>query len=259
MRFKLLRALLVLGTAFGLTAEDSADAQIIQYNSGTFANVVSSNNASQYSITADILEGGVLAGTINGSLTYGGGTNPFVTPNWTGGASLAVTALSTPTPEANETADGVWNFSVTPVAGFQVDGISLFSQATTLSNPTFASLTSNGTATVLDNNEGLPNEIFASQNSGAFVNGDDLVFNIGTTPDGINDANHSLDWSYDSAGATQLSFEYQVGPARSISNEGIRLDVQLSTATAAIPEPSSIGLIGLFGSSLVLRRRKCRS
>ena len=249
--------LLVLIATFSLAVGNSATAQI-NYSSNSFDNlVIVSSDAAQYSITADILEGGVngvVAGTISGSLTFGGGTNPFNTPNWNDGQTLTINGISTADSEANETADGHWSFTVTPTAGYQVDGISLFTNGTSIANPTFANLTSNGIATVVDANEGLSNELFNSQNSGAFVNGSDLVFNTGTTSAGITSANHTQLWSYDSAGATQLNFDYLAGPTSNISNEGLRLDVQLSAI--AVPEPSTFALMGLFGSLAVLRRRR---
>lgn len=255
MPFTSLRAhIFFLVAIFGLAVQNSADGQIV-YSSSNFTNrVVVSSTATQYSITADILESGVLAGTLNGSLTYGGGTNPFTAPNWVAGGNLNILGSSTNTSETSETADGVWDFSITPAAGFQVDGISLFTNGTVIGNPTFANLTSNGTGSVIDANEGTSTELFSNYNSGAFVNGDDLVFNAGGLSTGIDLPDHSLRWSYDSAGATQLSFDYQAGPVANISNEGIRLDVQLSAI--AVPEPSGFALLGLLGSLAVLRRRK---
>ena len=246
--------LLVLGAFLCLAVTDSASAQII-YSSSTFANPSSTNSATQYSFTADVLQGGSLAGTVSGSLTYGGGTNPFLAPNWNGGASLAIGGTA-PNDDnsAVETADGVWSFVITPAAGYQVDGISLFTQGTSIANPTFAGLTSNGSATVIDANQGTATELFASHSSGAFANGSNLVFNTGSTSNGIPTGDHSLNWSFDSAGATSLSFDYQVGPVPNISGEGIRLDAQLSLAP--VPEPSAIALMGLMGSLAFLRRRK---
>lgn len=245
---------MVLVAVFSLAFQSSANAQI-DYISSTFANrnvVVS--DATQYSITADILEGGNLAGSISGTLTYGGGSNPFVAPNWNSGSSLLINGLSVDTAETVETADANWSFSITPAAGYQVEGISLFSNGTSIANPTFANLTSNGVATVTDANEGTATELFNNYNSGAFTNGTDLVFNTGSTNNGIPSTAHTGNWSYDSAGATQLSFDYLAGPVPNISNEGLRLDVQLSTVS--VPEPSSLVVVGLMGSLAVLRRRK---
>ena len=257
MNVKLFRIhLLVSVVVFSLAFQNSTNAQNtpINYSSNTFANGSALNSATAYSITADILDSGSVVGSISGSLTYGGGSNPFVQPNWNAGATLAISGSSVATSETNETADGLWSFTVTPAVGYQVDGISLFSSGSILANPTFANLTSNGVATVTDANEGTALELFNNYNSGAFVNGTDLIFNARSTGNGIPSAEHADLWSYDSAGATQLSFNYEAGPVPNISGEALRLDVQLSAIS--VPEPSSLTLVVLMGSLTVLRRRK---
>jgi len=244
--------LLIFAISLVFASENSVDAQII-YSSSSFTNLnVVTDDATEYTVTTDILQGGAVAGVLTGTFIFGGGTNPFETPNVVAGNNLIFTARSTNTSETQETADGIYNFSIAPATGFQVDGISVFTIGTVIANPTFANLTSNGSATVIDANEGTATELFASHNSGAFTNGSNLVFNAGPG-NGIVSDNHSRNWSYDSAGATTLSFEYQAGPVPNISSEGIRLDAQLSLAT--VPEPSAIALLGLMGSLAFLRRR----
>jgi len=252
--------LLIFAISLVFASENSVDAQII-YSSSSFTNLnVVTDDATEYTVTTDILQGGAVAGVLTGTFIFGGGTNPFETPNVVAGNNLIFTARSTNTSETQETADGIYNFSIAPATGFQVDGISVFTIGTVIANPTFANITSDGSISVIDANEGAANELFANQNSGPLVSGDDLIFNPGTLPTGIDIPDHSRQFSIDSAGATQLSFDYQAGPTANITNEGIRLDVQLSPLSvggpAVVPEPSALALVGLLGSLAALRRRK---
>lgn len=249
------RAVLALVILPFLALPNPATASIT-FDSATFGSfTIISDTTTGFSASAEILQGGVVAGTIIGTMVYGGGTNPFNSGAiWSDGNQFRTGGKSTQDGESNETANGFWSFSVSANAGWQVDGISLLTTGTTIANPVFANLTSNGVATVSDDQQGTVNELFASHNDGdSFVNGDDLVFNTGPTNNGIRRANHALQWSYDSVGATTLSFNYQAGPVGTIADEGIAVDVQLSVT--AVPEPSSCILLCL-GSLAIMRRRK---
>ena len=229
----------------------------IVYNSATFSNFnVITNDATQFSASADILQGGVNAGTIVATQLYGGGTNPFNSGTlWGAGNDFRIGAFSTQTSEVNETADGLWSISVTPNANWSVDGISLFSTGSVISNPTFGNLSSNGVATVHDDNQGTTTELFSNYNDGdAFLNGDDLIFNPGDLPTGIISDDHTRLWSYDSAGGTDLTFRYEAGPVANISNEAFAVDLELTLAL--IPEPSSLGLMMAASLGLLARRRR---
>ena len=230
----------------------------ITYTSGLFRDFdVDTDMPNLFIATADIFQGNVLAGTATVTMTYGGGNNPFQSPlsDWGAGADFRATADAPNDPDSTaETAVASYSFSVTANAGFQVDGISLFSVGTTLANPTFQNLSSNGIGSVADDNQGAANELLANYNDGdAFINGDDLIFRPGTSGPGILNGSHSRLWSFDSAGATLVTFDYLAGPVTNIANEGIRFDVQLSTAP--VPEPGSAVLLGIV-SLLALRRRK---
>ena len=244
----------------------------ITYTSSSFSNfTLTTDTDTQLTATADIFQGSVLAGTATVTMVYiapstlgdmqPGGTNPFVRPVnadgdllWSASNDFRITASSIQDSELNETAFGAYTISVTANAGFQVDGISLFSQGTVLANPTFQDLTSNGVGSVADDNQGEADELFASHNDGdAFTNGDDLIFRPGSLSTGIEVDDHSRNWSFDSAGATLLTFDYLAGPVVNITSEGLRFDVQLSTAP--VPEPGSAVLLGIV-SLFAMRRRK---
>lgn len=226
------------------------------YTSSTFSNfTVTQDDLLGFAATADIFESGTKVGVIDASVVYGGGTNPFDSGSiWGAGATFRALGQSSNDNEPNETAAGFWNFDVTPEPGYTVDGISLFTVGTVIANPTFANLTSNGTATVFDANQGTADELLQSHDDGdAFVNGDDLVFNAGSLITGIDNPVHTRNWAYDSAGATNLSFDYLAGPVTNITNEGINIDVQFSVA---VPEPSSLWLLGLLSIPSVRSRRR---
>ncbi len=252
---KLCFGLLILGTV------DSGYvlAGLVEFDSSTFHNMnVTQDDATGFAVTIDIREGGVLAATMRAQMTYGGGTNPFDSGDaWAVGNEFRFRGSSTPTTSTpNETADGLWEVMISPEPGWNVDGITLFSTGTTLANPVFEGLTSDGVATVADANQGTAIELLSNYDDGdSFVDGDDLIFNSGSAANGFRRDDHSLLWSYDSAGATELSFTYRAGPVPTISTEGIALDVSLSST----PEPSSCILLGLAGlCSVRIRRRRSR-
>ena len=169
------------------------------YTSASFGNRnILVNNATTYQVEADITEGGIFVGTLTATATYGGGTNPFASHNWTTGLSFLAYGNSAHDDENSETAEGFWEFEITPAAGFQVDGLTLFTENTHLANPTFENLVSNGTATVWDDNQGLGNELLANFDNGdSIANGSDLIFNTGAIGHGISNTDHSEKWSYD--------------------------------------------------------------
>jgi hypothetical protein len=226
------------------------------YTSSTFSNfTVTQDDALGFAATVDIFESGTKVGELDASVVYGGGTNPFNSGSlWGAAATFRALGQSTNDAETSETASGFWNFDVTAEPGYVVDGISLFTVGTVIANPTFADLTSNGTATVFDANQGTADELLQSHDDGdVFMNGDDLVFNSGSLTTGITGTVHTRNWAYDSAGATNLSFNYRAGPVTNITNEGINIDVQFSVAT---PEPSSLWLLGLLSVPGVRSRRQ---
>jgi hypothetical protein len=236
-------------------AATHVSADMIYTSSAFNARVVLVNNATTYSVQTNVTEGGVQAGTLIATLTYGGGTNPFANANWSPGASFVATGASVNDAETNETADGVWEFSLTPLPGWQIDGMTLFTSGTVIGNPIFENITSTGVATVYDDNEGLANELISNFADGDIVpNGSDIIFNTGTLRTGITVADHTQNWSYDSAGANYMSFTYRSGPVTNISNEGIRFDAQFSVAP--VPEPSSVAIFGLLAGVACLRRRR---
>lgn len=238
---------------FALTANVQAD---LFYTSASFANrSILENSSVRYSVQSDIMENGSVVGTLTATMTYGGGTNPFSDHLWHTGSSFTAEGNSTTSGENSETADGVWDFVIAPAAGYQVDGITLFSNHTLLANPVISNLTSNGTARVWDDNQGLSNELLANYDNGdLFTNGDDLEFNSGSLAGGIDIADHSERWSFDSAGATSLSFTYQAGPVSDIGREGIKFDAALSFV--GVPEPSSLLILSAVSLLTLARRRR---
>ncbi len=260
----ILKSLAILFLLLG-AAEVNAS---ITYTSSSFRNFrVDTDTDMQLTASADIFQGNVLAGTATVTMVYvapgtTGGTSPFVRPEnstgglfWSASDDFRITASSpADLDENNETAFGAYTISVTANAGFQVDGISLFTDGTVLANPTFQDLSSNGVGSIADLSQGAANELLANYDDGdSFVNGDDLIFNDGDVTNGFSREFHSRLWSFDSAGATLLTFDYLVGPVRTITNEGIRFDVQLSTVP--VPEPGNAVLLGI-ASLFALRRRK---
>ena len=237
----------------GFNGETKAD---IIYTSSTFQNlVVTQNDALGYAVTSDIVEGGVVTGTLVASIEYGGGTNPFNDGSDWGPSANAfrIFGRSTGNFAGSDTADGNWNISATANTGFQIDGISLFSQGSVLGNPDFTNVNTNGAATVCEHADLITNY----DDGDSFTNGDDLLFAGGTHASGILSADHSQNWALNSAGATSLSFNYQVGHDETVAGvaiEGLWLDVQTSVA---IPEPSGASFVALIClSGFCYRRRK---
>ena len=236
-----------------LTANANAN---LVYVSSTFANpVINQNDALGYSVTADVLEGGVMTGSVTASIVYGtGGSDPFSSATLWGptGTSFGIAGESNLNPVGTDTASGDWNISVAAVAGYQVDGISVFTQGTSIANPDITSITSNGIATLYDGGGLITNAADGS----VIANGGSLDFIAGTTSNGIVSDDHSQLWAINVDGSA-VSFNYAVGfsdPVNNISFEGLRFDVQ--TSVAPVPEPSCFAMIGLGMAFLGMRRRR---
>ena len=87
--------------------------------------------------------------------------------------------------------------------------------------------------------------------------GGDLLFAGGSHASGILSADHSQNWAFNAAGATSLSFDYQVGHDETVAGvaiEGLWLDVQ--TTVAAVPEPSSAILFAVLSLTAIGYRRR---
>ena len=122
------RSLLILLTlSLWLTSPPKSRAALV-YTTSSFNNfTITQNDAIGFAATADIFEGGVKAGVLNASVVYGGGSNPFNSGSlWGVGNFFRATGQSTNTGNVAETAGGIWNFSVAPEVGWQVDGMTLF-------------------------------------------------------------------------------------------------------------------------------------
>ena len=235
-----------------LTTQLKAD---VVYTSSTFQNlVVTQNDALGYAVTADIIEGGVASGVLVASIEYGGGNNPFNDGSDWGPSANAfrIFGRSTGNFAGSDTADGSWDISVTANAGFAIGGISVYSQGSVLGNPDFTNFVSNGSATISDDNN-----LITNYNDGdSFANGGDLLFAGGSHASGILSADHSQNWAFNAAGATSLSFDYQVGHDETVAGvaiEGLWLDVQ---TTVAVPEPSSAIFLVVLGLSAIGYRRR---
>jgi len=241
----------------GLTGQSKAD---VAYTSSTFQNlVVTQNNTLVYAVTSDIVENGIVTGTLTASIEYGGGNNPFNdTSDWGPSANaFRIFGRSTGNFAGSDTADGTWKISATANAGYQIDGISLYTQGSVLGNPDFTNVNTNGSATVSE-----LSELITNYNDGdSFTNGDNLLFAGGTHASGILSEDHSRNWALNAADATSLSFNYQVGHDETVAGiaiEGLWLDVQTSTALA-VPEPSSIFFIASIGLATIGKRRRKHS
>ncbi len=228
----------------------------IAHTTSTFSNmVVTQDDMNGFAITADILEGGALAGTLTASMIYNGGTNPFNNGDLWGPIANAFRIFGSSTGDfaGEDTATGEWNISVSANAGWNVEGISVYTLGSILGNPNFEQVTSNGNTTLFDGNN-----LIVNHNDGAILNnGANLDFMEGTHANGLFSEVHSQNWAINAADATELSFDYLVGfdePINGIGSEALWLDVQL---TSAVPEPNSaLLLIGLLGFSICRRRRR---
>jgi len=255
MLTRLKSSCLSLTVALAITTSWAQTSQAdIDFDSAIFQNTtVTQNDALGYAITADILEGAIVVGELEAAVTYGVGTNPFNSGSLWGpsAGSFAIFGESTGTFIGSETASGDWDIKITPTAGWQVDGISIFSQGSTLANPDFTSLTSNGVGTIFDS----ANLITNYTDGQSFTDGDDLLFAGGSTVNGIPMTDHSMVWAFNSEGATDVSFTYTVGNDEAVSTialEGLRVDAQFS----AVPEPGTATITLLALSTLCLRRRR---
>ena len=225
----------------------------IAYTSSAFENmVITQNDAFGFAITADVTEAGITTGVLTASYTYGAGSTPFNTgENWGGTSNFRIPGTTNLNPDGTDTASGDWNISVTALAGYQVDGLSVFTQGTSISNPDFTNITSNGIATVCEASDLISNV----SHGDVIPNGGNLDFNAGTSANGIISDDHSQEWAINVAGSA-LSFTYLAGfdePVNNVANEGLRLDVQISEA---VPEPSSFAIIGLGMVFIGMRRRR---
>lgn len=230
----------------------------IDFSTATFNNMnITQNDSLGFAVTADVLEGGTVVGSLTAGYTYGGGTTPFNSGSFWGPTANAFRIFGETTNSFNgsDTADGRWNISVTPNAGYQVDGISLYTNGSILANPDFVGVTTNGNATVFDNGSG--NGLITNYADGdPFIDGTNLLFAGGTHNNGILSTVHSNNWALNAAGATTLAFKYEAGfdePVNGIAVEGIWFDVQLS---ASMPEPSSLYLLLLGAFPVAFRRER---
>ena len=236
-----------------LTGNVNAD---LVYTSATFQNTfVTQDDALGYAITADVVEGGVTTGILTASLVYGGGTNPFNDGSAWGASSGAfrIFGSSTNNVAGFDTATGDWDLSVTALSGYQVDGITVFSEGAVLGNPDFTNIVSDGVSTIYDSTNLIGNVVDGQ----VIANGGSLLFNGGINSNGIESSNHARNWGIN-ADASALSFTYSVGFDESVGNiafEGLRLDVQTS-AVSSIPEPSCFAMIGLGIAFIGMRRRR---
>ena len=248
LKFVMICAAVLIGQTTKLKAD-------IVFTSSTFQNlVVTQENAQGFAVTADILDGGVATGVLTASIEYGGGNNPFDdTSDWgPSGNAFRIFGRSSGTYMGSDTADGFWNISATANAGFAIGGISIYTQGSVLGNPDFTNFVSNGSATISDSEN-----LITNYNDGdSFINGGDLLFAGGLHASGILSEDHSRNWAFNAAGATSLSFNYQVGYDESVAGiaiEGLWLDVQ---TTVAVPEPSSAIFLVVLGLSAIGYRRR---
>ena len=249
------RFTLLITACITLSLVIQANADIL-YDSAAFSNFqVVTDDASGFSGTSDIVENGVVVGVLEASVDYLGGTNPFNSgdgwgPTGPQDGEFSVAGNSTDDGEPMQTATGFWELSITPNAGFTVDGISLFSTTGVLANPTFGNLNSNGLASVSDSTD-----LISSHNDGeSFANGSDLIFNPGSLATGIPIDDHRRNWALNSEGATSLSFFYLAGPVSDITLEGLVIDTSVSGG-AGVPEPSACCLL-VTGLAMLVSRRK---
>lgn len=226
----------------------------IDFESAIFQNtLITQNDTDGYAITTDVVEGGTVAGRMSVSLDYGGGTTPFDSGDRWRAVSNAfrIYGDSTGTFAGDDTADGVWQISVTPNAGWQVDGISIFTNLTTIANPNFANISSNGVGSLFDDNNLVAN--FADGDS--VPNGSTIDFNGQTG--GIPSADHSRRWAYNAAGASDVNFRYEAGMDEVVATVGVEaIHVSVQMSVISVPEPASASIVLMAMSTLTLRRRR---
>ncbi|QEG22419.1 PEP-CTERM sorting domain-containing protein [Mariniblastus fucicola] len=250
-RFSLRPLLFALALSIVLPQTSRAD---IDFSSSIFeGTIVTQDDAAGYAVTADILESGSVVGQFSASVTYGAGTNTFNSgSSWGPSADgFGIYPDSTGSFAGDDTASGFWQISVTPNAGWTVDGISIFTVGTTIANPDFTSVTSDGVGSIFDENNLITNYT----DGASFVDGDDILFAGGSITNGIPGSDHSRHWAYSSAGATQVSFNYLAGFDESVSTigiEGLQVGMQLS----AVPEPATATISLLLLAGLSVRRRR---
>lgn len=240
-----IRVSAVLLTLLSLFRADASAG--LDFTTSTFQNrTVVQNDATAFGVTVEIVEGGTVTGIMTATFTYGGGNNPFDTTTDFGTPSanaLRIFGESSEDVAGPDTADGSWDFSIAPTAGYEVTGITLFSNGTVLGNPEFG-ITSDGTMTIFDGGNG--NDLIAGFNDGdTLANGSTLDFFGGTHNNGILSTVHSRNWAVNAAGANTLSFKYRVGydePINGVAVEGLWLDV---ATTQSMPEPGAASLLGL--------------
>lgn len=234
---------------------------VTTYTGASFSNyAIVQDDATALVITADVSVGGVVVGALDASLTeVAGGTTDFTASSWSASGQLNATGIGS-NPAGTDTAFGDWAFTITPIAGWQVDGISTFTNGAILGNPIYSNITSNGAATLQEDiTGGLGAALTDGANGDSYANGSTLTFGIGTNTNGIDIVDHSNLWSLDFAGASTIGFRYAAGAQvggeiNNIGGEGIRIDASLSEAPP-VPEPSA-GLLAAFGGLLLLRRRR---
>lgn len=231
------------------------------FTGATFSNLtVVQDDAAALVITADVTVGGAVVGALDASLTKVGGTPGFNTSSWSASGQLNATGQGGAS-TGDDTGIGDWAFTITPIAGWQVDGISTFTNGTVLGNPIYSNITSNGAATLQEDiTGGLGAGLITNAADGdSIANGGSLNFGIGSNVNGINGVDHSNLWSLDFAGASTIGFRYSAGTqvggeVPTLGGEALRIDASLSEAPP-VPEPSA-GLLAAFGGLLLLRRRR---
>ncbi len=169
----------------------------------------------------------------------------FDAPVGTGVAAVFATAVETQA--GNPPSSLTWTFSIAPLAGFQVDGISFFTLGSDIANPTISAITGAGTVTLAEG----PEDFFSDGVDGQ-VNPTTLTANPGTALNGWAAGTHE-NWSLDVVAGNSLSFNYSADTAvAGINNEALRFDAQISQ----IPEPSSAALLGLGALGFLARRKR---
>ncbi len=216
------------------------------YTASTFSDWTSITDG----FTANVKTAGVVVGTA--TLRYSAVTG-FDTPTAGSGVGAAVATLtSTGSPDPARLR---WNFRVTAAAGYQVDGVSFFSQATELANPTLALINTTGGVPAPGTSGNIillegANDFFSNGVNGQ-VNPGTLTANTGTGINGWAPADHE-DWSLNtSSNALNLTYIADTSVSN-LSAEGLRFDTSISP----VPEPSSVALLGFGVLGLISRRKR---